>query len=499
MKTVAKINPELEYENAKELIEQATEAKLNPKNATALGLSVDNLITAARILMEREDRRRAQRKPPKQNKLNGGKKGRKKGDARKESKKLPSERFPNLEVKENVVNAKSTPICPCCKTAMKQSGLFDISEKLETKPKKYYIIRSKRPKFNCGNCHGAMINTPAQPSIIPTSNYGDSVIIDVSLSKYCDLIPMERYAQIAYRDGLKDLPPQSLIGLTHHLANFLAPVYQRIKEEILSSKIILADETPHKMLEGDERYNWYLWGFFSLHSCYLEAHGTRSGDVAINFLKKSQAMYLVTDGYSGYKRSINEIKKQTGRDIIAVYCNAHAFRYFRDSGDTWKEETKPVLKIYGEIYALEKQRKAKIDHLSLSQQLELRQKMLPLFEQIKKYCEEQVDDAMPESSFEKSLKYFLNHYDGLIMCTTNINIPLDNNLSERELRAPVIGRKTWIGTHSKRGSETGAILFSLVQSCKMNNVNPRNYFPWIVNRIHSGQEVLTPNEYLNSG
>ncbi|MBL4862452.1 MAG: IS66 family transposase [Crocinitomicaceae bacterium] len=491
MKTVAKINPELEYENAKRLIEQASKKRLDSDNTSSLDSSVDNLITAARVLMEREDRRRGKKRPPKKNNL----KGRMKGDSRKESNKLPSERYPDLEVKENLVTPEIIPKCPCCNETMKESGLFDTSEKLETKPQEYYITRSKRPKFNCGNCHGGMVNTPSPTSIVPTSNYGDSLIIDVSLSKYCDLIPMERYAQIAYRNGLEDLPPQSLIGLTHHLANFLTPVYQNIKEEILLSEINLADETPHKMLEGDDTFNWYLWGFFSLHGCYFEAHDTRSGDVAISFLKKSQAKYLVTDGYPGYKRAIKEIKKQLGREIIAVYCNAHAFRYFRDSGDTWKDEVRPVLKLYGEIYDLERQRKEGADKLSPDEQLALRQKMLPLFEQIKKYCEEQVEDAMAESAFKTSLGYFLNHYDGLTVCTKKIDVPLDNNLSEREMRSPVVGRKTWIGTHSKRGAKTGAILFSLVQSCKMNNVNPRNFFPWIVGRIHCGEEVLTPFEY----
>ncbi|NOT79782.1 MAG: transposase [Bacteriovoracaceae bacterium] len=67
--------------------------------------------------------------------------------------------------------------------------------------------------------------------------------------------------------------------------------------------------------------------------------------------------------------------------------------------------------------------------------------------------------------------------------------PLDNNLAEREFRAPVVGRKTWIGTHSKRCRNNG-VLFSIVRSCMMNKINPRNYFPWIVNQIHAGK-VLT--------
>lgn len=491
MKTVAKINPEEEYENAKKLIEQASKYKLNSDKASSLDSSVDNLITTARILMEREDRRRGNRKPPKNDKP----KGRNKGDLRKESRKLPSERFPNVEIKEELQIPEQTPSCPCCNETMKESGLFDTSEKLEVDPKKYFIVRSKRPKFNCSNCHGAMINTPALASIIPMSNYGDSLIIDASLSKYCDLIPMGRYADIAYRSGLEGLPPQSLIGLSHHLANFLFPIYEKIKKEILSSLVPQADETPHKMLEGDERYNWYLWGFFSKYGCYFEAHNTRSGDIAINFLKQSAAKFLVSDGYAGYKRAIKEIKKLFNRDITEVFCNAHAFRYFRDAGITWENECSLPLKIYGDIYELERKRKEGADTLSPSEQLELRNKMKPLFEKIKTYCEEQKDKAMPESAFKKSLGYFLNHYDGLTVCTTNIEIPLDNNLSEREIRPAVVGRKTWIGTHSKRGAKTAAVLFSLVQSCKMNNVNPRNYFPWVVKRIHNGEEALTPYEY----
>lgn len=495
MKTVAKIDPEKEYENAKKLIEQASKERLDIDNASSLDSSVDNLITAARVLMEREERRRGKKQPPKKNKI----KGRNKGDARKESRKLPSERFPNLEVKEIIITPDVIPKCPCCSEKMKESGLFDTSEKLETIPQKYHIIRSKRVKFNCSNCHGSMVNTPALPSIVPTSNYGDSLVIDVSLSKYCDLIPIERYSQIAYRNGLENLPPQSLIGLTHHLAKFLSPVYEKIKKEILSSLLLQADETPHKMLEGHERYNWYLWGFFSKHGCCFEAHSSRSGDVAINFLKQSQAKYLVTDGYAGYKRAIKEVKIQLDRDVIEVFCNAHAFRYFRDAGTTWENETKPLLKLYGEIYELERKRKEYADQLSFEEQLALRKEMRPLFKKIKEYCEQHQEEAMAASSFKKSLGYFLNHYEGLTICTTNIEIPLDNNLSEREMRPPVVGRKTWIGTHSKRGARTAATLFSLVQSCKMNNINPRNYFPFIVNKIHLGEEVLTPSEYSRLG
>jgi len=492
MKTVVKIDPEKEYENAKKLIELATKQRLDTVAAGSLDSSVDNLITAARVLMEREEIRRGRKHEPPKETVKP--KGRHKGEEREESKKLPSERFPNLEIKEDIISPEHPPRCPCCNEIMKESGLFDISEKLEVIPKQYYIQRNKRIKFNCSHCHGGMVNTPAVPSIVPTSNYGDSVIIDAALSKYCDLIPMERYVQIASRDGLEDLPAQSLIGLTHHLANFLFVIYEKIKMEVLSSIVLQADETPHKMLEGDDSRNWYLWGFFSPIACFFEIQNTRSGDIVYNFIKDSKAKYLVSDGYAGYGKALREVKEKLGRDIIEVHCNAHSYRYFEEASITWVEEGKPFLELYGEIYDLERQRKEQ-ENIPPDEQLEFRKKMIPLFEEMKTNCEKQKESAMPESAFMKSINYFLNHYPGLTICTTNIHIPLDNNLSERELRSPVVGRKTWYGTHSKRGALTAAVIFSINHSCKINNVNPRNYFPWVVNRLLKGEPVLTPHEY----
>ena len=442
--------------------------------------------------MEREERRRGKKKNrPK----TARPKGRKKGESRAESKKLPSDRYPGLEIEDYLAKEEHPPLCPCCNEPMKESGLFDTSEKLEVIPARYFIKRMARVKYNCGSCHGAIVNTPADPSIVPSSNYGDSLIIDVSLSKYCDLIPIERYVQIAFRAGLEDLPAQSMIGLTHHLANFLSPVCELIKAEVLASIILYADETPHKMLEGDETYNWYLWGFFSEGACYFEAHGTRSGDVAVAFLKESRAKFLMSDGYSGYNKAIRVIKEKESREITSLDCNAHAFRYFKETPDGWEEVVAPFLEAYGEVYKLEKQRKEHEDELNFEEQLELRQQMIPHFENIKIMCEKELEGAPTDSGYKKALGYFLNRYEGLTFCTTDPSIPLDNNLAEREVRAPVVGRKTWYGTHSKRGAKTSSVLFSVVQSCKLCNVNPRKYVPWVVERIHNNDQILTPSKY----
>jgi len=497
MKTVAKINPEKEYENAKKIIDLASKAALSNENTDSLSSSVDNLITAARVLMEREDRRRGAKHPIKSDKKLNDKRNNSSNDKNNNSKKkdtikLPSEKFPELTIEEKTISREELPTSPYCNETMSESGLYNTNETLEVDPKRYYIQRTKREKYTCKKCHGSMLNTPTKPRIVPSSNYGDSIIIDVTLSKFCDLIPIERYSAIASRSGIKGLPPQSLIGLTNHLAVFLKKVLAKIKAEAQSSWTLQADETPHKMLEGDDKKNWYLWGFFSSKGCYFEACNTRSGDVAYNFLIDSKAKYLVTDGYTGYKKAIKQIYDKNKRKILNIFCNSHSFRYFRDANNNWHNEVEFFLHTYGEIYRLEEIVNSLTND---NEKLAKRKEMQPLFEKMKKRAIELQEGVMPESLLKKSINYFLNHYEGLTVCTSNIDIPLDNNLSEREMRSPVVGRKTWIGTHSKRGAKTMSTHFSIIHSCKMVGINPRDYYPWIVQRIHDKKDILTPYEY----
>ena len=95
----------------------------------------------------------------------------------------------------------------------------------------------------------------------------------------------------------------------------------------------------------------------------------------------------------------------------------------------------------------------------------------------------------------RGVNYFLKNYEGLTLCTKNAEIALDNNQEERLLRSAVVGRKTWYGNHSKRGAKTSAVLFSIVEACKLNKVNPREYFPFVVREIHEGRDPPTPYEY----
>lgn len=418
----------------------------------------------------------------------------KSGDSSPKKKKvqLPSERYPNLPRIERQVTFQQPPNCKCCNEKLTDSGMTEDSEYMTVIPKQYIVVQEKKHKYRCAKCHGDIQTPPSPPRIKPGSSYSDEMMLDVSLTKFCDLIPIQRYVAIAERSGVADLPQQSLIETTHYVSDFARGAYGLLKGEVQSEKVLRADETPHRMLEGDSKSNWYLWGFSSTKAAYFEARDTRSGDIAAEFLKDSKCVFLLSDVYSGYDKAVrvaNLIRQAAQFAAIEnVYCNAHARRRFKEAKERFAEEAQFFIDKYKEIYQLEDLTKDKPPE----DLLEIRKKMIPFFEDMKIKAMAWMPEFSTKSTIGKAMGYLLNNFKELTRFIANADIPIDNNSQERLLRNPVIGRKTWYGTHSKRGAETMAILFSLVESCKLNQVNPREYFKALVNALHRGEKPFTP-------
>ncbi len=414
---------------------------------------------------------------------------------KKKKVQLPSLRYPNAPLIERDVELKDLPCCKTCDSEMSDSGMTENSEHLTVQPAKFIVVRVKRHKYRCSCCHGDIVTAPVPPRIKPGSSYSDQMIIDVAMSKYCDLIPVERYATIAGRAGLMDLPPQSLIEGTHNLCDFVYGAYDKLKNEVISSKVLHGDETPHKMLEENDKKSWYLWGFSNRKASYFEIHDTRSGGVASDLLKESKCEFLISDAFSGYSRAIKDINKYRKEEklplIKNVYCNAHARRKFKDAEKNFETEGQYFIDIYKKIYRLEKIAQKRPPE----RVLRVRRIMKSLFEQMKTFAMENIAGYSSKSSIGKALGYYLKNYTQLILFLENKDLPIDNNAQERQMRSPVIGRKTWYGTHSKRGAQTTSVLFSLVESCKLNHVNPREYFRNLVQDLHEGKKSYTPSEF----
>lgn len=417
---------------------------------------------------------------------------------RGETTKRPSERYPDATVEVEDINFTSPKACPACGELMQDSGMAETSEYLDVRPKEFIVVEQRRHKHRCGKCHGSIVTAPLPPRITPGGSYSDEMIVDVTQSKYSDLIPMDRYTKMAGRDGLPGLPPHSLIQASFRLAEFMVGIYDLIKLEVLRAAVLRADETPHRMLEGDEKKRWYLWGFSIEFACFFECHDTRSGDVSTAVLVASKCLVLLSDVYAGYVKSLriaNKLRAEQGLALIlAAYCNAHARREFW-AGD-WDspemtEDQKIVIELYKKIYKLN----AESQGLSSEGILQKRLEMKPHFEAIRSEAELKVDTYSANSQMASAYNYFLKNYDGLTLFLTNRLVPIDNNGSERLLRSHVVGRKTWYGTHSRKGAWVAAVHFTITETCKLNGVNPREYYLDAIGRIHMGQRLLTPRQY----
>lgn len=298
------------------------------------------------------------------------------------------------------------------------------------------------------------------------------------------------------RSGFPGLNPSTMIDLSIALAEFMLKVYELIVQECLSARYLSADETPHRMLEGDEKKRWYLWAFHCTKSIFYECHDTRGSEVADLVFQKSNCVATMSDAYSGYISALTKVNAQRVKEkraiIIIGLCNAHSRRYFFEALPL--DDAATFVFAYQVIYEIEREIKENYE-LTYDQKKEKRSEMRPYFEAMKLDATKLLSQYSSHSNLYKACQYFLNHFDGLTYCLDDPDIPLDNNHTERGLRSPVIGRKTWYGTHSPKGAKAMVIHFTIIQTCKMLGVNPREYYDYSVATIHKAEVPLTPYEY----
>jgi len=415
--------------------------------------------------------------------------------------RLPSEQYPNAKIKEETVSESEPPICPDCNSNMTDSGLRETSERLELIPMELFIVRMNRVRYHCKDCQCALHTTKLPPRLAPSSSLNDSVLIESSIAKFYDLIPSERFAKMLSRSGV-NISDKLILSAQEKLASLYKPSYEMIKHELWSSKLTQADESPHRMLERNEgKFLWYLWCFCNQTSVYFEIQNTRAGSVSIEFLKNSQSTILMTDAYSGYERTVKEVnidRMNKGLPLLkSGLCNDHSRRYFYQSQEHPLGER--ALNVYGEIYEIER----KVQELivkstpsdSQEEALKLRQSMDPLFNKIYDIACEILMENSTTSLIGKAANYYLNNLTGLTLFLTDIDLPISNAYAERSVRNPAVGRKTWLGTHSRVGAETHAIHFSLFESCKVNKVDPRQYYNYLAKLLNEGKELITPYKY----
>jgi len=389
---------------------------------------------------------------------------------------------------EEIIEPEST-ICVC--GAERHIIGEDTSERLDIIPAQFRVIITRRPKYACRSCEAGIVQAPAKPRLIEGGMPTEATVASVIVSKYADHLPLYRQAQIFSRQGV-DLDRSTLASWVGKAAYELKPVYECLLANLKQSSKLFMDETTAPVLDpgrGKTKtgYFWALarddrpWcGDAPPGVAFTYAPG-RGGKYADGILQGFSGI-LQVDGYAGY----NRLLKRASQDVQLAYCWAHARRKLYDVA---KACTAPIaqegLKQIAALYRIEADIKGQSADVRLTARFERTKPKLAVFERWLAYNRTQVSAKSPTG---EALKYIAKYWAGLNLFLTDGRIEIDNNPVERTIRPIALNRKNALFAGHEAGAQNWAMLASLIETCKLNTVEPHAYISGILTAIVNGHK-----------
>lgn len=391
---------------------------------------------------------------------------------------------------EEVIEPESL-ICPCGCGVMHKIG-EDRSERLDIVPAQLRVIVTVRPKYACRTCTDGVTQAPAPSHLIMGGLPTEASIAHVLVGKYADHLPLYRQSQILARAGL-DLHRAVLADWVGKAAFHLKPVVDRLADHLKRSSKLFMDETTAPVLDpgrGKTKtgYLWALarddrpWGGEDPPGVvYFYAPG-RAGQNAETFLTGFDGI-LQIDGYQGYNRLTKPTRKGGG-PILVAHCWAHARRKLKEVFDRDGSEiaAEGLRRIAG-IYAVE----ADIRGISPGQRLTARQtRSAPLVAAFGDWLQAERRKVSAKSRLGEKLTYIHNHWDGLQTFLADGRVEIDNNRVENMIRPIALNRKNALFAGHDEGGIAWGRIASLIETCKINGVEPFAYLKATLTAIANG-------------
>jgi transposase len=389
--------------------------------------------------------------------------------------------------------------CPCCGQRMSPFG-HESSEQLHYVPARLEVHETRRLKYSCTHCHGAVVRAP-MPVLppIPKSMASASLLAYLIVSKFADGLPLYRMAGRLARLGI-ELSHTLMSEWLMQCAELLEDLHRRMIRKVLDSGHIYTDDTTLPLQNDDptrrKTFEAKLWVYAkdNRHGPPLivyEFSKSRTRDAPLTFLADYRG-YLQADAYPGYDPLFVDGK------ITEIACNVHARRKFVEAADLLQHPGRPheALAFYKEMFRIER----RIRDLSDEQRLRERQeRTVPLLTQFKAWLDRAVHTVLPKDSFGIAVNYALKHWDALTHFTKAGHLEASNNYAERCMRTVAVGRKAFLFVGSERAGHAAAIYYSLVESCKANKVNPLTYLTYVLTHARNKSATLpTPDEFTES-
>jgi transposase len=332
--------------------------------------------------------------------------------------------------------------------------------------------RRYRPRCSCGKQPG-LVTAPPADRVLPKSILGVSIWVAVLLDKFLFYRPTDRLLHDWQTQGL-DLSPGTLTEGLHRLLPLFEPVYQDLIEHNRKQQHWHADETRWLVfatVEGKVGHRWTLWVFHSPEAVVFALDAGRAHDVPEEHLGPGREGILSVDRYAAYK-AMSQVKEGT---ILLAFCWAHVRRDFLGVARSWPAQEDWALAWVERIGQLYRCNAARLQAANddpakfAAKEGQLRQVVQAMAEQT---TTELADPQLP-SAQRKVLESLREHWDGLTVFVEHPEVPLDNNTAERAERGPVVGRKNYYGSGAVWAGELAAVLFSVLQTLCLWNINPR--------------------------
>jgi len=397
-------------------------------------------------------------------------------------------KVPVVDVEHKLDDADKT--CPKCGGGLEEmEGQFEEHEEIDVVPLRFIRKRHRRQKYSC-NCGGHIETAFGPDKLTPGARYSIDFAIYVAISKYCDHLPLERQVRMMARDGLV-VTSQTLWDQIEQLTWVVESVMPRLLTHVLGHLVVGADETTWELMgkKQGEGKSWYVWVLRTPDAVYYALRGSRGAATAKELLAPFAGV-LMCDGYVAYLSLALQYP-----NVVLAHCWAHVRREFVDIEKSFPTPCGEILDLIGELYAIEKPRPEDPPSDAIALRAERRDKeSRKVVEKIEEWFYRTVPTCLPESGLHKAIGYMVNMWKGLVLFLDNPLVPLDNNGTERAARGPVLGRKNHYGSRSLRGTEVAATLYSIVESAKLNGLEPRFYLRVAVRAGLRHETVPLPHE-----
>lgn len=415
--------------------------------------------------------------------------------------------LPKHLLREEVVIAPADTSCPCCGGDLHVIG-EDVAERLDRIPARLRVIVTRRPKYACRKCTDGVVQAPAPNRLIEGGLPTEALVADVLVSKYADHLPLYRQAQILAREGV-EIDRSTLAQWVGFAAYELAPLHERLVANLRASNKLFADETRCPVLDPGrgKTKTGYLWAIArddrSWGGCdppavaYLYAPG-RGAEHAERHLAGFTGV-LQVDGYAGYDKLTDP--GRAGGPLTLALCWSHFRRRFYDiaKGGNAPIASEALARI-GALYEIE----AEIRGRSADARRAAREnRTRPLVNTMKTWLEEQLRRLPGRSPLAEAIRYGVHRWGGLSRFLEDGRIEIDTNVVERSIRPIALSRKNALFAGSDEGGANWATIASLIETAKLNSVNPHTWLTDTLTKLVNGWpqsriDELMPWAYVNA-